>query len=297
MSSRKLPPEPESGLCLIDVHCHLPWLGRRDPSLPPYSEQMDRFFAAGGTYLITSSTDIPSLHSVREIVSRQERMGFTCGWAPQRVTYTDPAVYREQREEWERYVLGNPEEFLAIGEVGLDFHHARTLVERERQVSELGWVLKLTKNLRKPYVLHVRNASERDVDKERPDHHYNERDGAVRAILSLLNEQGIRPERVMWHCFAGPNEYGPILAERGFTLSVPSSAYRFKRWRRITTEVPIEALVTETDAPYQHPTRLEPLNEPVNVSYAIAAIASTHGLPQQEVAEATVANAQRFFGL
>ncbi len=297
MSRRKLPTEPEGGLGFIDVHCHLPWLGRRDPSLPPYSEQMDRFFAAGGKYLITSSTDIPSLNSVREIVSQQERTGFTCGWAPQHVTYTDAAVYRVQREEWENYVLENPEEFLAIGEVGLDFHHARTLAGRERQLSELKWVLKLTKNLRKPYVLHVRNASERDVDKERSDHRYNERDGAMRAILDLLDEQGILPERVMWHCFAGPMEYGPRLAEAGFTLSVPSSAYKFKRWRRITAEVPLEALVTETDAPYQHPTRLEPVNEPVNVSYAIAAIASTHGISQQEVAEVTVANALRFFGI
>jgi TatD DNase family protein len=297
MSSRKLPPEPEGGLGFIDVHCHLPWLGRRNPSLPSYSEQKDRFFAEGGRYLITSSTDLTSLHSVRKIVGQQQRMGFTCGWAPQNVTYSDPAVYLEQRKQWGRYVIGNPEDYLAIGEVGLDFHHAKSLQARERQIAELEWVIELTKNLKKPYVLHVRNASERDVDKKRPDHHYNERDGAVRAILDLLDEQRIPAKRVMWHCFAGPNEYGPVLAERGFTLSVPSSAYRFKRWRRITTEVPLDALVTETDAPYQHPTRLEPVNEPVNVSYAIAAIASTHGISQQEVAEVTVANARRFFGI
>ena len=240
---------------------------------------------------------MPSLHAVREITSGQDQMGFTCGWAPQRVTYSDPAIYLEQRKEWERYVLANPEEFLAIGEVGLDFHHANTLQARERQVTELEWVLKLTKPLGKPYVLHVRNASARDLDKERPEHIYNERDGAVNTILELLDKYAIHPERVMWHCFAGPHEHGSHLAEAGFTLSVPSSAFRFKRWRRITADVPLEALVTETDAPYQHPTRLEPVNEPVNVSYAIAAIASTHGVSQQEVAGVTVANARRFFGL
>jgi TatD DNase family protein len=155
----------------------------------------------------------------------------------------------------------------------------------------------LTNNLNKPYVLHVRNAAKHEFDRQNPKHRFNKRDGVNKEILSIINEFKIEPHRVLWHCFSGPDEYGRILPNQGYKLSVPSSAYGFNRWRRMTKYSPIESLFTETDSYYQHPYKRGPTNVPSNVRYSIAAIAFSHNVSQKLVSEKTVENAIKFFNL
>ncbi|MBY9016795.1 MAG: TatD family hydrolase [Candidatus Lokiarchaeota archaeon] len=69
--------------------------------------------------------------------------------------------------------------YLGIGEIGLDFHHAKTLEKRNKQVNELKKIFDLTVNYNKPYVLHVRNASEHEFDRGNSKHRYIKRDGAT----------------------------------------------------------------------------------------------------------------------
>jgi Tat protein secretion system quality control protein TatD with DNase activity len=88
-----------------------------------------------------------------------------------------------------------------------------------------------------------------------------------------------------------------MLPNQGFMLSVPSSAYGFEKWRRVTKFVPLKSLVTETDSYYQHPYKRRPINVPSNVRYSIAAIAYSHNMPQKVVSEQTVENAVKFFKL
>jgi len=145
--------------------------------------------------------------------------------------------------------------------------------------------------------LHVRNAAKHEYDREHPKHRFNNRDGANKEILKVLKEYGIDPKKVMWHCFSGPEEYGMLLSKQGFTLSVPSSAYGFDRWRKVSKNSPLKSLVTETDSYYQHPFRRGPVNVPDNVRYSIAALAYSHNLPQKVVSEKTIENAIRFFNL
>jgi Tat protein secretion system quality control protein TatD with DNase activity len=101
----------------------------------------------------------------------------------------------------------------------------------------------------------------------------------------------------MWHCFSGPDQYGISLPKKGFLLSIPSSAYGFHRWQKVSKDTPIENIVTETDSYYQHPFKRGPINVPSNVRYSIAAIAHTHGLSQATVSQKTILNAIDFFKL
>ena len=112
-----------------------------------------------------------------------------------------------------------------------------------------------------------------------------------------MKEFKIEPQRVLWHCFSGPEDYGRILPNQGFKLSVPSSAFGFNRWRGVTKLTPLESLVTETDSYYQHPFKRGPVNVPSNVRYSIAAIAYSHNVSQKLVSEKTVDNAIKFFNL
>ena len=291
-------PEPEEDLKFIDVHCHLPFpRPKKNDRLPSDEQQYRDFLNNGGVYLVTSSIDNNTLKLILNFIKGKEKIGFTIGWAPQTVTYTLKSQYDQDWKDWVENIQNYSKEFLAIGEIGLDFHHAKTLEKREKQVSELKKIFELTEEFNKPYVLHVRNAAEHEADRNHPKHRYNKRDGATKEILNIINGFNVNPKQIMMHCFSGPDEYGMSLPKQGYTLSVPSSAYGISKWRRVTKQSQLNALVTETDSYYQHPYLRGPINVPLNVKYAIAAIAYSHNISQQEVSKMTVENALNFFAL
>lgn len=290
-------PEPEEGLRFIDAHCHLPFPRPKNDKLLSDEEQYNNYFKMGGIYLITCSIDNITLNLIQKFIKGKKNIGFTCGWAPQTVTYTPKGNYDKDWKDWINYITANSKDYLAIGEIGLDFHHARTLEKRNKQIEEFRKILTLTKDLKKPYVLHVRNAAEHEFDRKNLDHRFNRKDGANKEILSILKEFKIAPKEVLWHCFSGPEEYGSILPKQGFMLSVPSSSYGFNRWRNASKKAPLEALVVETDSYYQHPFLRGPINVPSNARYSIAAIAHSHNLAQKIVSEKIIENTIKFFNL
>ena len=291
-------PEPEENLKFIDVHCHLPFpRPKKNDQLPSDEQQCRDFFNNGGVHLVTSSIDNRTLKLILNFIKGKDKIGFTIGWAPQTVTYTSKSQYDRDWKDWVDNLQDYKEKFLAIGEIGLDFHHAKTLEKREKQVNELKKIFELTKEFKKPYILHIRNAAEHEFDRNHPKHRYNKKDGATKEILGIIKEFNINPKFIMWHCFSGPDEYGISLPKQGYTLSVPSSAYGINKWRSVTNQSPITALVTETDSYYQHPYLRGPINVPLNVKYSIAALAYSHNMSQQEVSRITVENAIKFFAL
>ena len=291
-------PEPEVDLKFIDVHCHLPFpRPKKNDKLPSDEEQYYNYFKDGGIFLITSSIDVITLKMILAFLKDKAKIGFSCGWAPQTVTYTSKNKYDQEWKEWKDYIKENSERYLAIGEIGLDFHHARTLDKRNKQVEVFKKIFEISEDLKKPYILHVRNAAEHEYDRDNPKHRFNKRDGANQEILKTLKEFNIDPKRVMWHCFSGPEEYGMTLSKQGFLLSVPSSAYGNNRWRKVTRNASLDSLVTETDSYYQHPFLRGPVNVPSNAKYAVAAIAYSHNVSQDIVSKKTIENTIRFFHL
>ena len=101
----------------------------------------------------------------------------------------------------------------------------------------------------------------------------------------------------MWHCFSGPAEWAPKIAEKGYYISVPSSAFGFKRWRRNIKGIPLENILTETDACFQHPFKMGTFNTPANVKYSVAAIAYEKDIKQKEVTDQVLLNAKKLFGI
>ncbi|MFX1258979.1 MAG: TatD family hydrolase [Promethearchaeota archaeon] len=291
-------PEPEEGLKFIDVHCHLPFIRpKKNDKLPSDEEQYYNYFNDGGVFLITSSIDMNTLKMILDFIKDKKNIGFSCGWAPQTVTYTPKNKYHQEWKEWINFINENTEKYLAIGEIGLDFHHARTLDQRNKQMEVFKKIFEKTEDLKKPYILHVRNAAEHEYDRDNPKHRFNKNDGANQEIINTLKEFNIQPKRVMWHCFSGPDLYGMTLSKQGFLLSVPSSAYGNNKWRRVSRNTSLDSLVTETDSYYQHPYLREPINVPSNARYAVAAIAYSHNVPQALVSEKTIENAIQFFNL
>jgi len=289
-----IPIEPENDLPLVDCHAHFP---DKEPYRKPThtnEEQYEFFFKKhNGQFIIASGSDW-DYEYMQPYIQSHDNMYFTLGC----IKPTDRYGLDEVLGEYKRFldIANNKQDtYVAIGEVGLDFHHGKSLKVRKQQIEQFQKLVNETKHLNKPYVLHVRNATQRDIDQQNPNHEYNQRDFCNKAIVKILEEEGISPDRVMWHCFSGPQEWGPKLAKMGYYISIPSSAYGFNRWRRNIRGVPLDKLLTETDACMQHPFRMGAYNTPANVKYSIAAIAYVNEMEQSVVAEQVLDNAKRLF--
>nr|MDO8112146.1 TatD family hydrolase [Candidatus Sigynarchaeota archaeon] len=294
-------PEPEPDLSFCDVHGHVPWIEGTFKSdawgktLASADKQHADFKKAGGVFFITCSIDLNSAVEILKFVEKHRDVCYSCGMAPQTVTYTKTKAYESEFKQWLDIIEKNGEKIIAFGEIGLDFHHAKALGQRKRQIDELDRILSIVKGKKKPIVLHVRNAGPSDKDMGNPDHAFNQPDAAAREVVALLDKHGISPARVLFHCYSGPSSLNEELAKRGFFFSIPSSAFGFEKWFKVSTSLPLERIMTETDSPFQHPRSMEPINAPENARYAIAAIAHARGIDQKVVATTTLKNAKAFF--
>lgn len=293
-SNEIIPIRPDNDFPLVDVHAHFP---DKEPYRKPnysYEEQYDFFFKKHKGQFIISSSSVYDYEYILDFIKEHHGIYLTMGCLKPSDRYGMDVVLKEH-SEFIDFLENHQDSYVGIGEFGLDFHHGKTLSIRKEQIEYFRKVIQETKHLDKPYILHVRNATQRDIDLKYPNHEYNQRDFCNRTIINILEEEGISPEKVMWHCFSGPAEWGPKLAKMGYYISVPSSAYGFNRWRRNIPGVPLNRLLTETDSCFQHPYKMGGFNTPTNVKYSVAAIAHVNNMSQSEIAQQVLDNAKQFF--
>ncbi|MHA1794052.1 MAG: TatD family hydrolase [Promethearchaeota archaeon] len=289
-------PEPIPDIPFVDTHCHLPWTEGKSRTPPP-EEQLAEFKKMNGQFLITSSIDLKSTLVASKFAEQNSGVYFSCGMAPQTVTYTPAAKYAEVFKEWKTFVEKREDQILSFGEIGLDFHHAKALNERQKQIRALEDILSFIVDKKKPIVLHVRNPSGGDKDVNHPEHPFNNSDAATRQILKILEKFKVNPSKVLFHCYSGPVSINDELVNLGFYFSVPSSAHGFMKWYKVSRSLPLEKLVSETDSPFQHPWMMKPMNTPSNARFAVAAVAYSHGAEQEDVARKMLENAKKFFSI
>jgi TatD DNase family protein len=166
---------------------------------------------------------------------------------------------------------------VAVGETGIDHHYDHG--PREAQARAFAGQLALAVERDLPVVVHSREAE------------------AV--TLSLLEASGIRPERVVLHCFTGSTDMLDEAVARGYHVSF-SGIVTFPRFpgAELAARVPEERLLVETDAPYLAPVpHRGRRNEPAFVADTVAALAAFRGVPPAALAERTRVNALRFYRL
>lgn len=161
----------------------------------------------------------------------------------------------------------------AVGECGLDGHWVgeETFAEQERVFEALIGVA-LECDL--PLVIHTRKLE-------------------VRAAEILAAH---RVRKVNFHCFGGRTALAKEWAERhGWWFSIPANARVNQAFAKMLRELPLERVLTETDAPYLSPRRGE-RNEPANVVDTVALLAELRGLDPDAARAAVAANYEALFG-
>lgn len=183
---------------------------------------------------------------------------------------------------------------VAVGEIGLDFFVPAlcTPALREKQEHFYRAQLRLARKYALPVVLHVRRSADR--------------------LLKYLREcapnhasDNAAPWRGIAHAFNGSEVQAQAFIRLGFKLGF-GGAFTFERaleLRRLARELPLDALVLETDAPDIPPHWLytpaeqraqgqaQSPNSPAELPRIAQALATLRGLPLHTVAQATTHNA------
>lgn len=173
------------------------------------------------------------------------------------------------------YLAQHEAEVVAVGEIGLDLYESDK--DRERQLNILNRQLRLAADFDKPIILHVRKAHD--------------------LMLQQLRRAGLARGGVV-HAFSGSEQQAREYIRLGFKLGVGGSITyeRAKKLRRTFSDLPLSALVLETDSPdmplcgYQGET-----NYPERAALVAEVLAELRGMTSAEVAEVTLQNTREVF--
>ncbi len=106
--------------------------------------------------------------------------------------------------------------------------------------------------------------------------------------------------RVQMHCYSGSPDMAEEYVKMGATISLggPVTFKNGKKAAEVARRIPIEFLLSETDAPYMAPVPLRGRpNKPHYVEHVVRRMAMIKGLTYEETSAILTANGRRFFNI
>ena len=175
------------------------------------------------------------------------------------------------RDWWSR------RDFIAVGEIGLDFYWDKTFIEQQYDAFRLQIEWALEKKV--PIVIHSRNACLECVQ-----------------VIKEFKGRGLTG---VFHCFSGSLEEAREIIKVGFYLGIGGVlTYKNAGVAQVVAQLPLEHIVLETDAPYLTPVPYRgKRNESSYLSLVAAKLAEVKAVSVEQVAQVTTANARVLFGL
>jgi len=249
---------------LFDTHAHLHFPdfdGDRDAMLA-------RARAAGVRRMLTVGTEGPTSHAAIALAAREPDVWATVGVHPHDAGESDEAALAEVER------LASEPRVVAIGEIGLDFF--RNLSPRDAQERVFRRFLGLARRLRKPVVVHCRDAHAE--------------------TLAILAEERVAEVGGIMHCFSGDVEIARRCLDLGLFISLagPVTYPNARALPEVARFVPGDRLVVETDCPYLPPQGYRgKRNEPAYLALTAARVAELRGEPLSDLARRTSDNARR----
>jgi TatD DNase family protein len=251
---------------LIDSHAHL----EMKEFNPDREDVIERARQAGVGYIVTVGTNLALSRKALTLARQHRNIYSTVGIHPHDVARADNQTFDDLCE------IAEDPKVVAYGEIGLDFF--RNISPREKQTEMFNRQLELALQLELPVIIHDRDAHEQ--------------------TLRIVKESGVR--RGVFHCFSGDYSMARQCIDLGFFISIPGVVTydKAKIIQDVALRVPLSSLLLETDAPYLAPMpHRGKRNEPSFIINTAKKIAEIKGVPWEEVADATAANAMNLFGI
>jgi TatD DNase family protein len=257
---------------LVDTHCHL--------NMAVFEKDFESVLArareAGITKIVIPGTDLETSKRAIDLAGQHPGLYAAVGVHPHDAKTWQESSSSELRE------LANHPEVVAIGEIGLDYYRNYSDPDIQRKVF---WEqLNLAGDLGFPVIVHNRDA--------------------IDDVVSMLVEwtsnipEPLRGHTGVLHAFSSHPNSASKAIEMGFYIGIagPITFRKAGALRDLVATLPMERILTETDAPYLTP---EPhrgkRNEPGYVQFVANAIANTRQLEIDQAKEQTAVNASVLF--
>ena len=253
-------------MIFIDTHAHLD--GKEFDE--DRKQVVERAEKAGGVKIFIPAIDLDSLDNVERVCELFPGYAYPmAGLHPEEVR----GDYNTVLDKMMGRLPGN---FIAIGEVGLDFYWSREYEKEQMEAFErqVEWACQM----KLPLMIHCRKAQNQLV-----------------AILKKYKGQLVGG---VFHCFTGNLvEARQLLEFDNFCLGI-GGVLTFKKSNlpEVVAQLPLQRIVLETDAPYMAPVPMRgKRNESAFITYVIERMALCYGMDRDTVAEITTQNALRTF--
>ena len=253
---------------LFDTHAHL--------NAEQYNEDLeaviDRAKSEGVSKIVVVGFDRPTIVKAMELAEEYSFIYAAVGWHP-----VDAIDMTDKDLAWIEELAAHPK-VVALGEMGLDYHWDKSPKHVQKEVFRKQ--IALAKKVKLPIIIHNREAT---MD-----------------IVEILKEEGAHEVGGIMHCFSGSIETAKECMKMNFYISFggPVTFKNAKNVKEVAAAIPVERLLIETDCPYltPHPFRGK-RNEPGHVKLVAEELAILKGLSYEELANITMENAKKVFGI
>ena len=253
----------------IDTHSHLDF----EEFQEDFDDVITKTLEAGVTKTIIPGVTIPDTQRVINLANKYNNLYATVGIHP-----SEAKTWNNESYDFFKELILNNKKIVAIGEIGLDYYWDKSF--NDIQIEVLKRQIELAKDVNKPIVIHDREAHQDTFD--------------------ILKEMNASEVGVVMHCFSGSVEFMKQCIKENFYIAL-GGVVTFKnavKAKEVAKEIPLEFLLLETDAPYLTPVpHRGKTNYPYYIPLIAQEIANLRGIPLEEIALATTANAERIFDL
>lgn len=246
---------------LVDTHCHIDVAAFDNDR----AEVLSRCQVAGVARIVVPGIDAKGWDKLQQICAASASLYASFGLHP---------IYIEQHNQSDLNALEKrirDDKPIAVGEIGLDFYHVELDKAQQRAYFEAQLAIAQAAEL--PVLLHVRKAHD--------------------AVLSALKKSPVRGG--ICHAFNGSLQQAHTYIDLGFKLGFGGmlTFERSHKLRRLAKQLPLDAIVLETDAPDMTvASHRGQRNSPEYLPECLAALASLRNEPIETIAQQTTTNAE-----
>lgn len=253
---------------LFDTHAHY--------NDERFKEDLDELLGSmhenGIGLIMNACSSLDQIDEIKALCDKYDFMYGAAGVHPHEVeplTVSDMDILKKAAEH---------KKIKAIGEIGLDYFYDNA--PREVQKKWFAEQIEIAKELKMPVIIHDRDAHKDTMD--------------------ILRASNVRDCGGVFHCYAGSVEMAREILDWGMYIAFGGSMTFKKslRPREVAAYVPLDRIVTETDAPYLAPEPQRGRRNDSRYMHLIAQmIADIKGISYAEVEAATYENGKKLFNI
>ena len=253
---------------IIDTHAHL----YAKEFYDDIEDVIDRAKSCGVGRILLPNIDIHSIGPLNKLASKHpDYFAPMMGLHPCSVK----SDYKSQLETIKREL--DTREFIAIGEIGIDLYWDKSTldIQKDAFIEQCNWAIER----KLPIAIHARDSTD--------------------ILIKILQEEISGELQGVFHCFGGTVEQAQAIEQLGFYLGIGGVVtFKNTNLREVLSEVPLDRIMVETDAPYLAPMPYRgKRNESSYLTKIVTTLADVYRTTPQVISTRTSDNALKLFKL